>query len=452
MSTVPALPCNLDVERVVLGSVLLDDSLFPDSLTLDHFSTEAHRRILRAMITLRERGEKIDRVTVASELERRGERESTGGLSYLVSLDDGLPQLPAIDSYLRLLADAAGRRRILWSCQHLSKRAACGSESLEDILASANELFTSTAAAGQACRSIEDVPSVVECGATAIEYIREPELPRGAVVGVTGDAGCGKSTLVTAWLRDAWRDKGVAGLVLDRENPAAVVADRLARLGTADGPGLRLWGGWLSTEAPAPDAPIVSRWVASCDPHPVVVIDSLTAFLGASDQNDAGEMRAFLHRCRRIADLGATVVVLHHCGKSESSADYRGSSDFPAALDVAFHLTSFPRDGKLDRLVLRPFKSRFGVAGELLYNYAGGRFVRGDEHDARDTVEDQLSAILRQHPGATTRQVDDLANRCGLGRSRARAWLADGVLSGSIRRDRGPGNTWRYSLEAGHAD
>jgi replicative DNA helicase len=133
---------------VVLGSVLLDDSLFPDSLTLDHFSTEAHRRILRAMITLRERGEKIDRVTVASELERRGERESTGGLSYLVSLDDGLPQLPAIDSYLRLLADAAGRRRILWSCQHLSKRAACGSESLEDILASANELFTSTAAAG----------------------------------------------------------------------------------------------------------------------------------------------------------------------------------------------------------------------------------------------------------------------------------------------------------------
>jgi replicative DNA helicase len=47
---------------------------------------------------LNERGERIDRVTVANELMRFNELESCDGLSYLVSLDDGLPQILNIDA------------------------------------------------------------------------------------------------------------------------------------------------------------------------------------------------------------------------------------------------------------------------------------------------------------------------------------------------------------------
>jgi hypothetical protein len=39
-------------------------------------------------------------------------------------------------------------------------------------------------------RSIEDIPCIAECGATAVEYIRA-ELPRGAVGALTGDAQSG---------------------------------------------------------------------------------------------------------------------------------------------------------------------------------------------------------------------------------------------------------------------
>ena len=35
----------------------------------------------------------IDRVTLANELMKQGQLQSVDGLSYLVSLDDGLPQL-----------------------------------------------------------------------------------------------------------------------------------------------------------------------------------------------------------------------------------------------------------------------------------------------------------------------------------------------------------------------
>src|SRR5436305_15147871 len=105
------LPTNVDAERFVLGSILLDDSLYiqaAGTLESDDFSLEKHRRIFRRMGELQDRGERIDRITVANELMKFSELEACDGLSYLVSLDDGLPQLPNIDSYARLVNDMAG--------------------------------------------------------------------------------------------------------------------------------------------------------------------------------------------------------------------------------------------------------------------------------------------------------------------------------------------------------
>lgn len=174
------LPANVDAERFVLGAILLDDVVFPDGLSLDHFSLETHRRILRPMLDLRSRGERIDRVTLASELEKRGELQNCGGYSYLVSLDDGIPHLPKIDAYLRILQDCATRRRLMAACDHLRNRAACGTEDLSDILSHGQELFASASTTSGAYRSIDDLPPISECGAADIEFIRNPELQRGA--------------------------------------------------------------------------------------------------------------------------------------------------------------------------------------------------------------------------------------------------------------------------------
>src|ERR1700734_1191420 len=104
-STEKGLPTNVDAERFVLGSILLDDSLYIQSagtLEPDDFSLEKHRRIFKRMGELQDRGERIDRITVANELMKFNELEACDGLSYLVSLDDGLPQIPNLDSSLRI--------------------------------------------------------------------------------------------------------------------------------------------------------------------------------------------------------------------------------------------------------------------------------------------------------------------------------------------------------------
>jgi len=136
------LPCNLDAERFVLGSILMDDSQFiqvAGALEGDDFSLEKHRRIFQRMTELSERGERIDRVTVANELLRYNELESCDGLSYLVSLDDGLPRIFNLDSYIRIVKDKSMLRRIIFTSQHLMNRCLVGEEDPEQILAGAEE-------------------------------------------------------------------------------------------------------------------------------------------------------------------------------------------------------------------------------------------------------------------------------------------------------------------------
>jgi replicative DNA helicase len=136
------LPTNVDAERFVLGSILLDDSFFiqaAGSLEAEDFSLEKHRRIFKRMGDLHERDERIDRITVANELMKFNELEACDGLSYLVSLDDGLPQLPNVDSYIRIVKDKSVLRRIILASQHMINRCLMDTEEPDQILAGAEE-------------------------------------------------------------------------------------------------------------------------------------------------------------------------------------------------------------------------------------------------------------------------------------------------------------------------
>lgn len=114
-----SLPDNIDAERFVLGAILSDRTALVDvapRLTPDDFSLEKHKRIYQRMLELQERGESIDRVTLANELMNQGQLQSVDGLSYLVSLDDGLPKLYNLDSYVDIVREKSLRRQIIKIC------------------------------------------------------------------------------------------------------------------------------------------------------------------------------------------------------------------------------------------------------------------------------------------------------------------------------------------------
>jgi replicative DNA helicase len=136
------LPANLDAERFVLGSILLNqDTYFEVAGALDpeDFSLEKHRRIYARMRDLYARGEKIDRLTLANELMKQGQLESVDGFSYLVSLDEGLPVITNLDSYIRIVKDKATLRKLIFTAQKVIDRCMIGEEEPDEILAGAEE-------------------------------------------------------------------------------------------------------------------------------------------------------------------------------------------------------------------------------------------------------------------------------------------------------------------------
>lgn len=100
------------IERVILGAVLLNNTLWREAKGLreQDFSLSAHKRIFRTMRDLHNAGEVVDMITLAESLDRHKETESIGGIVYLSSLIDGVPERPSIGNYVAILKDYTRRR------------------------------------------------------------------------------------------------------------------------------------------------------------------------------------------------------------------------------------------------------------------------------------------------------------------------------------------------------
>ena len=187
------------------------------------------------------------------------------------------------------------------------------------------EVGQSEPAREPAIRSIESIPSVLECARAEVSWLVAGLIAEGTANVLTSEPGAGKTTFALALGHCVARGVPFAGmttakrpvLVLDRENSAPFIVDVLTRIGATDGAELRIWGGWLPEQASDPGSGIVTTWVLGCDPKPLIVVDSLVAFHGG-DENDASETRSYLQRCRRLADMGCLSVhiepqqLMHH--------------------------------------------------------------------------------------------------------------------------------------------
>jgi hypothetical protein len=130
--------------------------------------------------------------------------------------------------------------------------------------------------------------------------------------------------------------------------------------------------------------------------------------------------------------MGATVVLLHHTGKSETSREYRGSSDYKASIDIGYKLTNLGDAARLSMLELRPFKQRFSIDPVLRILYRDGIF--SVEHaEVRKSVTEELCDLLKANPGIAKSQFELLAAERDFGRNRARDFLENGVERGTVR-------------------
>ncbi len=118
------LPASVECERFILGASLMDSSVYPvvaQALSAEDFSLADHCSIFSAMADLQAQTSRFDRVTLYAELQRQSKPIS---LSYLVSLDDGLPQTYNIAGYLAIVAEKSRLRKLIRQSREMYNAAA----------------------------------------------------------------------------------------------------------------------------------------------------------------------------------------------------------------------------------------------------------------------------------------------------------------------------------------
>jgi replicative DNA helicase len=130
-------PQALEVEKSVLGAMLLDREavgIAIESIDERIFYREAHRKIYLAMVTLFEKNEPIDVITLSDELKKRDELEDIGGTYYLTELAAMVPSSANIEYHLNIIRDKSILRQLIVTCSGIIKSAYDESDDAEKLL------------------------------------------------------------------------------------------------------------------------------------------------------------------------------------------------------------------------------------------------------------------------------------------------------------------------------
>lgn len=137
-------PQNLEAEMSVLGGILLDNDALNkalEHLRPDDFYRPAHAKIFSSFITLSERNEPADLVTLTSVLKEHGTLDEVGGTAYLSTLVDYVPTAANIVYYCRLVKEKAISRKLIQVATDIAGRGYEGGEVEASLDWAESEIF-----------------------------------------------------------------------------------------------------------------------------------------------------------------------------------------------------------------------------------------------------------------------------------------------------------------------
>lgn len=130
-------PQAVDVEKAVLGAMLIDGRAVGRAVELlseDAFYHRPHGRIYTAMISLYERNEAVDQLTVGEELKRRGQLDEAGGVVFLAELAGGVASAANIEHHAKIVVERGLSRGLIEASSEISSRAYEGKSDVHELI------------------------------------------------------------------------------------------------------------------------------------------------------------------------------------------------------------------------------------------------------------------------------------------------------------------------------
>ena len=170
-------PQAIDLERAVLGALMIDNESLSDtidSLHPEYFYKREHQKIFEAIVKLFNNTQPVDILTVTEELKKMGEIDFIGGLSYISELTNNIASASNTEFHARIIAEKFIKRSLISISNNIINDAFNESVDIFDLLSTAEEkLFTVTE--GTLRKSYDKMSVLIKGALENIEILRNKE-------------------------------------------------------------------------------------------------------------------------------------------------------------------------------------------------------------------------------------------------------------------------------------
>jgi len=309
-------PQDPAAEQSVLGAMLLSKQAIDpasDVLLGRDFYRPAHELVFDTIVDLAGRGEPADAITVAAELQRRGELARVGGAPYLHTLVANVPIASNVDFYAEIVREKAILRRLVEVGQRIAQLGWAEQGEVAEIVDRAQAAVLEV----DGHTSVDDYRTVSQLMDLTIQEIDDiqsrdgdmaglgsgfPDLDKfttgfrpGQMIVVAARPGVGKSTLGLDFCRAAAIAQQQPCAIFSLEMTGAEIAMRLLSAEAKVGIHLMRGGGMARRDWDA-----ISRAMPRVNSAPIVIDDSPNMTMP--------EIRSKARRIKKSHGLGLIVI------------------------------------------------------------------------------------------------------------------------------------------------
>ena len=327
-------PQNLEAEQSLLGCLMLSkDAIIKisDIIRPADFYKDAHRRIYEAIVSLYEKQEPLDILSVTNKLEEKKSIDDIGGVSYLTSLVNSIPTAAHVVHYAKIVQRKSTLRNIINAAARITELGFNEDEEINSVLDQAQQEIFSVSQNYASQNFIHIKPVLEEAFDRIDELHKQSGKVRGILTGfekldqklagmqksnliiLAARPGIGKTTLALDIARQVAVDEKIPVGIFSLEMSKEELIDKImCAQGGVDAWKLRT--GQLSSEEHHNDFAKISHAMATLSEAPLYIDDSAS--------NNVMQIRTMARRLQSEYGLGLLVIdylqLMQGTGKTES--------------------------------------------------------------------------------------------------------------------------------------
>jgi hypothetical protein len=386
-------PHNIEAEQGLLGAIMINNEAYravSGFLQPTHFYEPVHGRIFASARRLIDAGRLADPTTLKLAFDEDEALRELNGSQYLVAMARAAESILNAADYGKVIVELAGKRALIEAVEAAANEAydARDGRSIADLLTHLRgDIERITKEVEQ--DDDDDLLMLDDCVLERDAFwLIDDVLPRANMMLIYGRGGCGKTYLATSltlgFASGTWfnhKAEPGAALYCAFERPEDA-EDRLAALRAKFGfkalpVALKKLGGKALDEGLTEKIIRWARKLAETTGKPCrsIIMDTVAAALGGRKEDDEGLGRLRVLGERIHAETGATIVWVHHEGKSENMGP-RGHTTLFDACSIWWHLEERESGDR----VVHVAKANRGPCYEPLFSFKLASFDAGKDN------------------------------------------------------------------------